>query len=101
VGGADTIKKSVNAVRFGGTIALIGILGGVTTDLMLTTVLMKGIRIQGVLVGSRAMFEDMNTVIDKHKIKPVVDKVFPFDQAPEAFSLMASAQHFGKIVIRF
>jgi NADPH:quinone reductase-like Zn-dependent oxidoreductase len=101
VGGADTINKSINSVRFGGLIALIGILGGVCTDLMLTSVLMKGIRIQGILVGHRNMFLALIHSMDIAKIKPVIDRVFPFDQAPQAFALMESAKHFGKIVISF
>jgi NADPH:quinone reductase-like Zn-dependent oxidoreductase len=61
---------------------------------------MKSVRVQGIYVGSRAMFEDMNRAIALHKLRPVVDRVFPFDQAPEAFRYMESGAHFGKVVIR-
>ena len=55
---------------------------------------------QGIYVGSRAMFEQMNAVIGKARLHPVIDSVFAFDQVQEAFRHMQSASHFGKIVIR-
>jgi NADPH:quinone reductase-like Zn-dependent oxidoreductase len=100
VGGADTFNKSVNAVSFGGMVAVIGILGGVGTEIMLTSILMKAVRVHGILVGHREMFEDMNRAVTVNQLKPVIDKSFPFEQAPEAFAMMGSAKHFGKIVIK-
>ncbi|WP_165247806.1 zinc-dependent alcohol dehydrogenase family protein [Paludisphaera soli] len=99
VGGSGTLPKSVRAVRTGGTIALIGVLTG-AGQFDPTPILMRGIRLQGVFVGSRAMYEAMNRAIVAHGIKPVVDQVFAFDQAPDALRLMAGASHFGKIVIK-
>jgi NADPH:quinone reductase-like Zn-dependent oxidoreductase len=102
VGGAGTFGQSLRAARVGGTVAQIGILsGGSTSDpLALTPILHKQLRIQGIYVGSRAMFEQMNLAITNANLHPVVDKVFDWDQAPEAFHHMESASHFGKIVIR-
>ena len=92
--------KSVKAVRRGGTISLIGVLAG-AGDVNLTMVLMNGLRVQGIFVGSRQMFEAMNRAIALHKLRPVVDQVFSFDEARAAYELMGSGGHFGKIVIKF
>lgn len=102
VGGAGTFGQSLRAVRMGGMVAQIGVLsGGATTEpLALTPILHKQIRVQGIYVGSRAMFEEMNAAIAKAKLRPVVDRVFPLGQVREAFRHMESASHFGKIVIR-
>jgi NADPH:quinone reductase-like Zn-dependent oxidoreductase len=62
---------------------------------------MKGVRIQGIFVGSREMFEAMNRAIALHRIRPVIDRVFPFNEAREALHYMASGAHFGKVVLRF
>jgi NADPH:quinone reductase-like Zn-dependent oxidoreductase len=100
VGGAGTFAKSIRAVRRGGIISLIGVLaGGGETNLM--PILMNGLRVQGIFVGSREMFEAMNAAISLHKLKPVVDKVFSFDETPEAYAMMEAGAHFGKIGIRF
>jgi NADPH:quinone reductase-like Zn-dependent oxidoreductase len=99
VGGAGTLPRSFKAVRTGGTVSLIGILSGVG-EVNPLPILMKGVRVQGIYVGSRAMFEDMNRAITLHQMRPVIDRVFPFSQAREALKHMESASHFGKIVIR-
>jgi NADPH:quinone reductase-like Zn-dependent oxidoreductase len=99
VGGAGTLERSLRATRVGGTVGLIGILSGFGGQIDPMPVLMKGIRLQGVYVGSREMFEDMNRAMAIHKTKPVIDRVFPFSQARDALKLMESAAHFGKIVI--
>jgi NADPH:quinone reductase-like Zn-dependent oxidoreductase len=99
VGGAGTLERSFRAVRVGGTVGLIGVLTGFSGQIDPMPVLMKGLRFQGVYVGSREMFEDMNRAMTVHKTKPVIDRVFPFSQTREALKLMESAAHFGKIVI--
>jgi NADPH:quinone reductase-like Zn-dependent oxidoreductase len=102
VGGAGTFGQSLRAARVGGMIAQIGVLSGsAMSDMVaLTPILHKQLRIQGIYVGSREMFEQMNTAIANAKLHPVIDRVFDFDQAPEAFLHMQSASHFGKIVVR-
>jgi NADPH:quinone reductase-like Zn-dependent oxidoreductase len=102
VGGAGTLGQSLRAARVGGMIAQIGVLsGGAVTDaLALTPILHKQLRIQGIYVGSRAMFEQMNEAIAKATLRPVVDRVFALGEAREAFQHMESGSHFGKIVIR-
>ncbi|MEO6393771.1 MAG: NAD(P)-dependent alcohol dehydrogenase [Pyrinomonadaceae bacterium] len=100
VGGAGTLGRSVKSVRRGGTISLIGALTGSGT-LDPTPVFMRGIRLNGIFVGSRAMFEQMNQAIDQRKLRPIVDRIFEFDDVRSAFEHMASGNHFGKIAIRF
>jgi NADPH:quinone reductase-like Zn-dependent oxidoreductase len=99
VGGAGTLSKSLNSVRVGGHVSLIGVLtsGG---DFDPRSILMKGVRVQGIFVGSRQMFEDMNRAIEANQMKPVIDKTFAFEEAGEALQYMEHGSHFGKIVIR-
>lgn len=98
VGGAGTLEKSLRAVRVGGNVSLIGVLTGAgTADPSL--ILRKSIRLQGIYVGSREMFEAMNQAMTLHQIRPVIDRVYPFEETREAFQYMESAAHFGKIVI--
>lgn len=99
VGGAGTLPRSIKAVRQGGHIALIGVLTGGEVDPR--PVLMKSVRLQGIFVGSRAMFENMNRAVALAKLRPVIDRVFPFDRAVEAYKHLESGSHFGKVVIRF
>lgn len=99
VGGAGTLERSVKAVRPGGRIALIGVLsGGGGFDPI--PLLMKGVTLRGIYVGSRAMFLAMNRHITSNQTRPVIDRVFPFDQFPDAFRHLESATHLGKVVIR-
>ena len=98
VGGVGTLEKSLQAVRIGGTVSLIGVLtGSGAMDPM--AILRKSIRMQGIYVGSRAMFEAMNRALSLHALRPVIDRAFPFEESREALSYMESAAHFGKIVV--
>jgi len=99
VGGAGTLQKSVNSVRMGGHIAVIGVLAN-EGDFNPVGILMKAVRLQGIFVGSREMFEEMNAFISEHMLKPVIDKVFEFSEAKEALKYMESGSHFGKIVVK-
>jgi NADPH:quinone reductase-like Zn-dependent oxidoreductase len=101
VGGSDTLPKSLKAVRIGGLVSVIGLLSGAQSTVAPTSILMNSIRLQGIYVGSRWMFERMNRAIAFHKIKPVVDRVFPWDEFPDALRYMEQQQHFGKICLRF
>jgi NADPH:quinone reductase-like Zn-dependent oxidoreductase len=101
VGGSGTLAQSAVAVRFGGQISMIGVLAGGAGELNITPFLMKNVRVQGILVGHRDGFEAMNRAIATHELRPVVDRVFPWDQAREALERMAAGRHFGKICLRF
>lgn len=96
-GGAGTLEKTIEATRVGGTISLIGILTGGTINP--TSVMRKSIRLQGVYVGSRAMFEEMNAALAERQIHPVIDQTFEFEDARSAYHAMRAAGHFGKLVI--
>jgi NADPH:quinone reductase-like Zn-dependent oxidoreductase len=100
VGGAGTLGKSLRAVRMGGRISLIGVLSGGSGQVNPLPVLMKNVRVQGIFVGSRAMFEAMNRAIALHQLRPIVDRVFPFAEAPAALRYLESAAHFGKVCLR-
>lgn len=99
VGGAGTLAQSLDAVRIGGTVAVIGVLSGVSSELSVIPILMKQARLQGILVGNRDGFESMNRAIDSKSMKPVIDRVFAFDEVRDAFAHLASGSHFGKIAI--
>jgi len=100
VGGA-AIAEGLKCVSLMGHIAMIGILGSGTEPLPIPAMIGSGARLQGVMVGSRAMFEDMCRAIEAQHIAPLVDKVFPFTEARAALEAMAAGEHFGKIVLDF
>ncbi|MEZ5668833.1 MAG: NAD(P)-dependent alcohol dehydrogenase [Alphaproteobacteria bacterium] len=99
VGGPGTLSRTLQAVRYGGSIALMGVLTGVADNVATGLILQKNIRIQGTYVGSVAMFNAMNRAIVQTAMRPVVDRVFPFEQAVEALRHMLTGRHFGKIVV--
>jgi NADPH:quinone reductase-like Zn-dependent oxidoreductase len=99
VGGAGTLPKSLQAVRIGGRISLIGVLSGRGNEIDPMPILFKSLTVQGIYVGSREMFEAMNQAIQQHQIKPIIDRVFPFAEARKAYHYLKSAAHFGKVVI--
>jgi len=100
IGGPETLNQSIKATRFGGHIALIGVLTGTSGDLQTVSLLRKGIRLDGIYVGSKAMFASMLDRIQETQMHPIIDQTFDFDQAPAAFTRIGSGEHFGKIVIR-
>ncbi|WP_417512795.1 zinc-dependent alcohol dehydrogenase family protein [Minwuia sp.] len=99
VGGPGTFDRSVNAVRVGGLVGLIGILTGVAGQASPTAIMRKSVTVRGIYVGSRDMFLDMNRAITTHGLKPVIDQTFDFDDARAAYHTMRGAGHFGKLVI--
>jgi NADPH:quinone reductase-like Zn-dependent oxidoreductase len=101
VGGAGTVQKSLKAVKMGGHIALIGALSAGQGDISPVSIFMKSVKVHGIFVGSRQMFEQLNQLLClHHHLKPVIDKVFEFNEAREALKYMESGAHFGKIVVR-
>lgn len=101
VGGSGTMKKSVSAVKMGGHIAVIGVLAQGGEGINPVSVLQKAVRMHGIFVGSRRMFEDMNRLICQHHLKPVIDKTFDFSEAKDALKYLEKGAHFGKIVIKY
>ena len=100
VGGSGTLARTLRATAPAGRVSLIGVLSGGAGDMPIGHVLHKAITLQGIYVGSRAMFAAMNTALAQHKIEPVIDRIFSFDETPEAFRHLEAARHFGKVVIR-
>ncbi|EMD30917.1 hypothetical protein CERSUDRAFT_109716 [Gelatoporia subvermispora B] len=101
VGGAGTLQRSMNAVCYAGWAHLIGFVSGQgdVSSLPVQTVL-KIAMIRGIFIGSRTQFEDMNRLIAARGLRPVVDKVFPFDETRKAYEYLESQQHVGKVVIK-
>lgn len=99
VGGAGTLEESIKAVKFFGHISLIGILAGGSKDLSLLPILMQNVRIQGVLVGSRAALQEMARAMEVNQIRPVIDRTFSFEDLPRAIQYLADGKHFGKVCV--
>jgi NADPH:quinone reductase-like Zn-dependent oxidoreductase len=99
VGGTDTFPKSLRAAAIGGTVSVIGGVSGFSSEVPLRDILGKSLLIRGIYVGSREMFEAMNRAIAVHKLKPVLDRTFPFSEVPAAYRHQQSSAHFGKVVI--
>lgn len=100
IGGAETLNRSLKATRFGGHIALIGVLTGTSAEVQTVQILRKGIRLDGIYVGSREMFAQMLAEMERVQLRPVIDSVYDFKDAAAAFQHMESGKHFGKIVVR-
>ena len=100
VGGRDTLDKALEILAYGGHIALIGGLSGYGSELPTDAIMWINATASGVYVGSREDFEAMNAFIGEHEIRPLIDRVFEFEEAPDAFEYMASGNFMGKIVIR-
>jgi NADPH:quinone reductase-like Zn-dependent oxidoreductase len=98
VGGPGTLERSFRAVRVGGTIATIGFVGG-GAEVNPRAVISRSIRLQGLTVGSCAQFRAMNRAVALSRMQPVIDRVFAFDEAAQAYDRLRAGAHFGKIVI--
>jgi NADPH:quinone reductase-like Zn-dependent oxidoreductase len=100
VGGKDTLPRAVEVLAYGGNLALIGGLSGFGGEIPGVALLGRSATASGIYVGSRAEFEQFAAFVERHRLVPVIDRTFPFEHAAEAYALMASGEHFGKIVIR-
>lgn len=100
VGGAGTFPESVRACRPGGSLGIIGILSGREASVQLFQIVPKLLNVYGIYVGSREMFDHMNRALAENHVRPVIDRVFEFQDAPQAYQYLESGAHFGKVVIR-
>jgi NADPH:quinone reductase-like Zn-dependent oxidoreductase len=98
--GGDTMSRSLDSLKLAGTISTIGFRAGTHELFNPMSILIKSARIQGIYVGSVAMFKAMNRAIETHHIKPIIDEVFDFDNANKALEKFVTGKHFGKVVIR-
>jgi NADPH:quinone reductase-like Zn-dependent oxidoreductase len=95
------LPQSFQAIKAAGHVALIGVLTAQeAAPVDPLPILFKAIKVQGILVGSREMFENMNRAISQNGLKPVIDRVFPMAESRAALEHLASGSHFGKIVIQ-
>jgi NADPH:quinone reductase-like Zn-dependent oxidoreductase len=99
VGGQDTLNQSLKALKPSGFIAVVGILSGIECRLDVLTVLRRAARIEGISVGSRQSFEEMNQFLEAHQVHPFVDAVFPWSKTADALRTLKSGKHFGKLVL--
>jgi NADPH:quinone reductase-like Zn-dependent oxidoreductase len=100
VGGAGTLEKSLKSTRYGGHVALTGVLTGLAPQISPLDILWKSLRVSGIYVGSRAMFERLLSALAVSETRPIIDRVFGFDEARAAYEYMETGQRFGKVVIR-
>ncbi|HVB47137.1 MAG TPA: NAD(P)-dependent alcohol dehydrogenase [Burkholderiales bacterium] len=100
LGGEKTLPQSLLCIRPGGTISMIGVLSGGTLSAQLGRVVTRQVRLQGITVGHRDGFEAMLRAIEQHALRPVIDRVFAFEELKQALTYLKSGLHFGKICIR-
>ncbi|HEY0428600.1 MAG TPA: NAD(P)-dependent alcohol dehydrogenase [Pyrinomonadaceae bacterium] len=98
--GGENLNRSLKAVKISGSISFIGLLGGFDGNINTNQFISKNVRIHGIETGSREMLEEMNRFVELHKLKPVIDKTFAFEEICEALKYLESANHFGKIVLK-
>jgi NADPH:quinone reductase-like Zn-dependent oxidoreductase len=101
VGGPATLGNSIAACRVGGHISLIGVLTGFAGQVPIAALITRQALLRGLMVGSRAMQEDMIVALDRWKLKPVIDRSFPLEGMADAFRHQESGRHFGKIVLEY
>jgi NADPH:quinone reductase-like Zn-dependent oxidoreductase len=99
IGGAGTLARSIGATRVGGTISLIGLVARAETNPAVMPAALDCMNLQGVYVGSRTMLEEVATACVVNRIEPVIDRVFDFADARQAYAHLASQAHFGKVII--
>ncbi|MBL8277051.1 MAG: NAD(P)-dependent alcohol dehydrogenase [Pelomonas sp.] len=99
LGGPQTYDKSIAAVAPGGRIAQIGVLTGFASQPNILPLQFKNASIHGICVGSVEHFEHLNQFMSMHRIHPVIDTAFAFDDVPAAYAHLQSAGHFGKLVV--
>lgn len=101
VGGPSTLPQSIDAVKIGGHISLIGVLTGREGDIPTAKLMAKQAKLQGLIVGSRRHQIEMIDAIEATNLKPIIDREFPLSEIAEAFRHQESGKHFGKICLTF
>jgi NADPH:quinone reductase-like Zn-dependent oxidoreductase len=99
VGGKDTLGRALASLSFGGQLHLIGGVSGFSTELPLGPMAQTNARVRRIYVGSVSMFESMNRALSLHRVRPVMDRSFRFDEVRAALEYLQSASHFGKVVL--
>jgi len=99
LGGGATLANSLNAIRTGGRISIIGVLAGLVAEVPIPPILFRHVHMNGITVGHREDFLAMNAAIEANAIRPVIDRSFAFAQAADAYAALPKGEHFGKLVI--
>ncbi len=99
LGGPDTLGQSINAIRVGGHISIIGVLTGFDANLPVLALLGKQARLQGLIVGSKQDQKDYVKALESNDVSPVIDKTFSYTDTADAFKYQQSGKHFGKICL--
>ena len=99
IGGGDTFAQSLAAVRVGGSIHVIGFVAGIEFAVNPMPILFKSLSVEGISVGPRLAFEELNRLVSRARLRPVIDEVFPLARAADALAKLESGSHFGKIVV--
>jgi NADPH:quinone reductase-like Zn-dependent oxidoreductase len=100
LGGAQTFARSLACLAYGGKIAQIGVLTGFAECSDLGRLQRLNASLEGISVGSVEHFQSLLGFVSRHRLQPVIDRVFHMDEIEQAYAYLASAKHFGKVVIR-
>jgi NADPH:quinone reductase-like Zn-dependent oxidoreductase len=101
VGGAGTLTESLEAVRIGGHISMIGVLTGLASQISTARIMAMNVTVRGITVGNREQFAEMNRAITLHRLQPVIGEVFGFAELPQALKTLQAAGHVGKLCFDF
>lgn len=99
LGGQDTLPQSLNCVKVGGRISVIGVLSGIVAQIPLLPILFRHIHMTGITVGHRSDFRSLCSAIDQNEIKPVIDSHFGLEDVPASYEALLQGEHFGKLVV--
>ena len=99
IGGAASLGESIRATAMGGTVSVVGLVGGLEATINLAELFQRNLRIDGIETGSRTMLEDLIEWIEHRHIQPVIDRTFTLDQTAAAFRHLQSGRHVGKVCI--
>ena len=99
VGGPGTLPQSIEAVKVGGHISLIGVLTGRSGEVPTGLLMRRQARLHGLIVGNRTQQQDYVRALEATGIRPVIDSSFPLEKIAEAFRHEETGKHFGKICL--
>ncbi len=100
VGGAN-LNRALEAVRVSGTVAFVGLLGGLGAPVDTYRFVTRNVRLHGIETGSRELFEEMNAFVAERALRPVIDRTFPLAEFPDALRYLERGAHVGKVAIAF
>jgi NADPH:quinone reductase-like Zn-dependent oxidoreductase len=101
IGGASSLHESIRATAMNGTVAIVGLVGGLDAKINLAEIFQRNLSLDGIETGSRSMLEAMIEWTEEKHIVPTVDRVFRFNESSAAFKHLQSGAHFGKVCIAF